>query len=463
MAQYSIYNFQSGPPRSDSHPLAELLPEDPDHGWPVARHPLKPLNHLEFLREKERLAQELNLHNFLTPAELFDANYRLLAAHQARQVSTEEVIKHLTAQLQAEGKPVTVPVVQEKLAAYARVRHMEFHPTDICNLRCYGCSYLHDRPDRRPTRVTFPFARLPEIARLQPRSMVICGGGEPTLYRDGNYRFPDIVAQLLAILPDLRLALLTNGTRKPQGHWPDKFAWIRISLDAATAATYDYFRGKPYFEVVLSNYLSYLQSAAPYVGVGFLFSKANIAEYAAVAELIFTLVRRRQPQHLAKVNVQYRPLRQDPHQLGEPFAAAITEEDIAATVAAIQALAAQSPELKTFLRQQTNVTAVLGGNRHHPHRFGRCYYSQIFTILRANGDLYPCFVRVMEPEFALGNLLTDPPATIGLNMLAVGARRRRYCDPWGCRQSHVNYVLEQGLMGRLQPSTSAEVQADPMF
>lgn len=462
MAQFSTYNFRQRPPWS-GHPLADLLPEDPAHGWPVARHPLKPLNHLGFLQEKERLAQELNLHNLLTPVEVFDVNYELLAAHQAREASTDQVTQHLASQLQAEGKSVTPVEVREKLASYARVRHMEFHPTDVCNLRCRGCTYQHDRADRKPAPVVFPFAGIAEIARLQPWSLVVCGGGEPTLYKDGKQRFPDLVEQLEAISPGLRLALITNGTRKPRGDWPDRFNWIRLSLDAATASTYDDFRSKPYFEEVLRNYLLYLNSSAHYVGLGFLFARANIREYAAVARLIFTLVSRKQPQHLAKVNVQYRPLRQDPHQLGQPFAEAITGEEIAETVAAIRVLAATSLALKSFLRQQTNITAVLGGNKHQPHRFRRCYYSQIFTILRASGDLFPCFIRVQEPQFALGNLLTDRPETIGLNLLYVGARRRQYCDPWGCRQSHVNYILEQGLRGVIQPSNSAKVQADPMF
>ena len=83
--------------------------------------------------------------------------------------------------------------------------------------------------------------------------------------------------------------------------------------------------------------------------------------------------------------------------------------------------------------------------------------------MRANGDLRPCFIRVSEPDFLLGNLHTDSLEAVALNTLYVGARRKPHCDPHGCRQCHVNYTFEQGLRGRLEPSPSPQVRADPMY
>ena len=106
---------------------------------------------------------------------------------------------------------------------------------------------------------------------------------------------------------------------------------------------------------------------------------------------------------------------------------------------------------------------MLGGNTHPPHEFSRCYYSQTFRIVRANGDLRPCFIRVIEPDFKLGNIITDSLEAIALNTLYIGARRKPHCDSLGCCQCHVNYTFEQGLKGSLKPSTSPEVQQDPMY
>jgi MoaA/NifB/PqqE/SkfB family radical SAM enzyme len=429
----------------------------------VARNPSKPLNHLDFLRHKEQIASELHLHNQRTPPCWFDENYDVLSRHQAREVSTGAVIAHLADQLHRAGRPLSEADVASRLRAYATIRHMEFHPSDVCNLSCRDCTYGHDDPKRKPPPVNFPFHEIHRIARMRPRSMVIIGGGEPTLYRSGEHRFQQMVEEVCNTNPGIALALVTNGTHKPPGDWPDKMRWIRVSLDAATEATYTAFRGKPMFRRVLRNFLSYLDHDVPYAGISFLFARSNIQDYAAVARLIFELVKTEKPRMLHKVNIQYRPLRRDPYRYDEPFTQAITAEQIAQSVEEIRKLADSSLELKAFLRGQTNITAILGGNTHPPHPFSRCYYSQTFRIVRANGELRPCCIRVSEPDFVLGNVRSDSLETIALNTLYVGARRQPECDPHGCRQCHINYTFEQGLKGRLRPSTSPEVLADPMY
>ena len=318
-------------------------------------------------------------------------------------------------------------------------------------------------PELKPPPISFPFGEIKNIAQLRPRSMVITGGGEPTLYRRGSHGFQEMVEEVRDTNPGIQLALVTNATYKPDGDWPRWFSWIRISFDAATEDTYSDFRGKPMFDHAVRNYLDYLDYDIPYVGISFLFARSNIHEYTTVARFIFDLVKKEKPDSFHRVNIQYRPLRRDPYQYDKPFAEAVSSEQIERAVREVRELADSSPEMKEFLRNQTNVTAVLGGNTHPPHEFSRCYYSQTFKIVRASGDLRPCFVRVMEPDFLLGNISVDTLETIALNTLYVGARRKPHCDADGCRQCHVNYIFEQGLKENLKPSTSPEVLADPMY
>ena len=461
--QFSVYNNLLDRAQSRDNPLWNLLPDDYEHGWHVARNLIKPLNHLGFLRRKEEIAVELNLHNRRTPPRWFDENYDVLSRHQAREISTAEVISHLAGQRHQAGKLLSEADIAGRLREYATIHHMEFHPSDVCNLSCCDCTYGHDDPERKPPPVNFPFREIQKIARMKPQSMVIIGGGEPTLYKSGDQRFQEMVEEVGATNPGIALALVTNGTYKPPGDWPGRLSWVRVSLDAATEATYSAFRGKPLFDRVLQNFLGYLDHDVRYVGISFLFARSNVHEYAAVARLIFELVKREKPHALSKINIQYRPLRRDPYRYDEPFTQAITDQQIQETVSEIRKLADSSPELKAFLRDQTNVTAVLGGNTHLPHDFSRCYYSQTFRIVRANGDLRPCCVRVSEPDFVLGNICTDSLETIALNTLYIGAGQRPQCDPHGCRQCHVNYTFEQGLKGNLRPSRSPEVLADPMY
>lgn len=461
--QFSVYNALLTGRTDCRHPLADLLPEDDEHGWHVARNLRKSLNHLAFLRRQEEIAIELNLHNTRTPPLWFNANYALLAQHQAGELPTDDVIAHLVAQLRRAGKPLSQAEITTKLRAYASVCHMEFHPSDVCNLTCRDCTYGHDDPHRKPPPTNFGFASIHKIARMNPKSMVIIGGGEPTLYTSGNQRFQELIAEISDTNPGIALALVTNGTYRPPGDWPNRLSWIRVSLDAANEATYTAFRGKPLFRRVLDTYLAYLDYDVRYVGISFLFARANIDDYAAVARLIFDLVRENKPYALPKVNIQYRPLRRDPYRSDEPFTQAITPAQINDTIRQVRDLGDSSPEMKAFLRDQTNITAIVGGSTHPPHDFARCYYSQTFRIVRANGDLRPCFIRVSEPDFVLGNICTDRLETIALNALYIGAKQKPHCDPEGCRQCHVNYTFEQALKGHLHPSTSPEVLADPMY
>jgi MoaA/NifB/PqqE/SkfB family radical SAM enzyme len=438
-------------------PLA-FLRADTDSGWHVQRNLLKPLNHLPLLVDKDVMAQRLRLHSTSTPPAVFDANYDLLRAHQERRVSTDAVIAHLAADVGA-----TVQSVREQLRSYVRVGHMEFHPTDVCNLTCQGCTYGHDDPDRKPPPINFPFEAVHRLADLRPRSMVVIGGGEPALYRSGRARFQELIDEIDAHLPDVRLALVSNGTFKPPGEWPDRFSWIRLSLDAATPETYANFRGKAMFQRVVDSFLAYLDHDIEYVGISFLYARPNVHEYARVAKLVYDLTMAHKPHALPKVNIQYRPLRRDPRDFDRPFDLAVSDQQIQAAVRELSASGSDRPEFERFLREQTNARAILGGNAHPPHDFDRCHYSQLFKIVRASGDLRPCFIRVTEPEFVLGNIITDPLETIALNTLYVGARRAPDCDAHGCRQCHVNHILGNGLRGTVQPSDSAAVRADPMF
>jgi MoaA/NifB/PqqE/SkfB family radical SAM enzyme len=461
--QFSVYNNLVTKSQSLENPLRDLLPGDYDHGWHVARNLIKPLNHLDFLKQKENIAIELNLHSSLTPPLLFDINYNILQKHQMRQMTTIAVVKHLADQLWQQGKTLSEDDILAKLRDYATIRHMEFHPSDVCNLTCCGCTYGHDDPERKPLPINFPFQEIKKISQMRPLSMVIIGGGEPTLYRNGKYHFQEAVEEICSTNSGITLALVTNGTYKPSGDWPNRFNWIRLSLDAATGDTYSAFRGKPMFTRVLQSFIDYLDYDARYVGISFLFAKSNVHDYATVAKFIFDLVKKEKPHALHKVNIQYRPLRRDPYHYNKPFAQALTSEQIRRAINEVQELADSSTEMKMFLKEQTNITAILGGNSHPPHEFSRCYYSQTFRIIRANGDLRPCFIRVSEPDFILGNIGVDSLETIALNTLYIGARRKPHCDGHGCRQCHVNYTFEQGLSGHLKPSTSLEVLADPMF
>jgi len=339
---------------------------------------------------------------------------------------------------------------------------MEFHPTDLCNLSCSGCTYGHDRSTKKGKDV-FPFNGLEKLSALNPQSIVIVGGGEPTLYKDKNHTFTDLTRSLRNILPKAKFGLITNGTFFPNSADFSCFDWLRVSIDASTPNMYKTFRGKDFFNNVCQNLLLFLTTPVEYVGIGFLYSKINIGEYVECIRFFYGLVKSRTPQYLKKFNIQFRPLRQDPKDEGNHFPEAISKNEIDSVFKKIYQLANTGKDIEDFIKNQTNAEIVEKGNTHHPLDFNMCYYSLIFNILRANGDIYPCFITVDQDEFCLGNLLTDPPEKISLNKLLIAGKQREICNPFQCRQCHINHILDGGLKGNRLPSDSPEVKRNPFF
>ncbi len=231
---FSIYNVLNNADQKD-HPLAFLNPGSREKGFHVHRNLMKPLNHLKVLKEKEDIAQLLNLHNILTPKKIFDENYSILGEHQKRGVSTNSVIAHLSSQQKNYRNNPGIGEITQLLRKYATICHMEFHPTDICNLSCDGCTYRHDIAP--PPAISYPFKWIKNINLLKPKSMVVIGGGEPTLYKEGENNFLKLTNEIKAIVPDISMGLITNGTYMPEGNWAINFDWMRISLDAARPET----------------------------------------------------------------------------------------------------------------------------------------------------------------------------------------------------------------------------------
>ncbi|MHA2239560.1 MAG: radical SAM protein, partial [Candidatus Hodarchaeales archaeon] len=376
---FSIYNTKD----SKGSSRLKFLEGDKRLGWNAQRNLMKCLNHLELLRKKEEISNTLSLNSETTPINIFRKNYKLLEKHQKGTITTENVINQISLK-----RNLTKTEIDLALHNYLTVGHLEFHPSDICNLRCKGCTYSQNSKEFRPKQICYPFNDLDKLTLFQPRSILLSGGGEPTLYSDStkSFTFSDLVLRIKEILPDVRLALVTNGTyRVPEDDWTKYMDWIRISIDAATPETFGSFRGKKnLYRNVIENLIYYLETPVKYIGASFLYSQENITEYANFALKLFTLIRDRVPQHMNKFNIQYRPLRKDPKDANRDFPHAITDYQIDNVVNEILEIANASEELENFLRNQTNIEAVLGGNTHPPHDFSRCYYSQIFNIIRTN-------------------------------------------------------------------------------
>jgi MoaA/NifB/PqqE/SkfB family radical SAM enzyme len=131
--------------------------------------------------------------------------------------------------------------------------------TDRCNLACAHCAVANIR------RVDYPFARLAadlQSMREQGARILFLYGGEPFLWRDGDLRLVDVVAEARR-LGYLLVNAVTNGTRGLDLPGADL---LLVSLDG-TREHHDRLRGRSYDRV-----LAHIE-AAP---------RANICLYMAV-------------------------------------------------------------------------------------------------------------------------------------------------------------------------------------
>jgi molybdenum cofactor biosynthesis enzyme MoaA len=126
--------------------------------------------------------------------------------------------------------------------------------TGTCNLECRFCAYTHDNALRAFTdaqRVErLDFLRHVRILRLSS------GLGEPTLDR----HLPDIVRLLNARFPQLALNFFTNAVALHRPGLIDALvggvAWINVSLNAASAASWQVQHQADHFERVCDNLLA---------------------------------------------------------------------------------------------------------------------------------------------------------------------------------------------------------------
>jgi MoaA/NifB/PqqE/SkfB family radical SAM enzyme len=160
--------------------------------------------------------------------------------------------------------------------------------TEICNHACSFCDGFY----RRLTSAHIPWPRLEhlgaEMQELGVLSIVLAGDrGEPLLH-------PDIDALLSRIVDaGIQYGLYTNGTIVGERvwRWLPQATFIRVSADAATAATHRrmhvYPAGRADFSDLLSN-VERLAGLVPDLGISFILDEVNYREIALAADTFLT-------------------------------------------------------------------------------------------------------------------------------------------------------------------------------
>lgn len=158
--------------------------------------------------------------------------------------------------------------------------------TDLCNHSCSFCDgfYRSLHAARIPTERLLRL--VDEMREVGVRAVVIAGDrGEPLLHPGAGALLERLREASIAI------GVYTNGTvlpsrlRDPLG----RVAWLRVSVDAATAGTHramhGYREGRRDFDRVLRT-LATLSPRIPELGVSFVLDSRNVHEIAMAADVL---------------------------------------------------------------------------------------------------------------------------------------------------------------------------------
>jgi radical SAM protein with 4Fe4S-binding SPASM domain len=299
--------------------------------------------------------------------------------------------------------------------------------TGACNLRCHMCLVRY-RPPLDRVRSSMSFERVAALvdANHALERLVLQGLGEPLLAPD----LVDIVAY--ASERGIRVAFNTNGTllspARGRALIEAGLAELSVSLDGATAATYEAIRSGANFDRVVRNLRSFrslqrgLDAANPDVSIVFVAMRRNIAELPALVRLAADV-------DVSTVRVQ---------NLSHSF----DDCDPAGTYADIRSFAeaealtgvADAVKAATIFAEAADVARRLGIGLRLPKletsREPGCTWPWDGAYVTWDGTVQPCCMVMGSDRVALGELTDQPFERIWNGVGYQQFRRRlRSADP----------------------------------
>lgn len=425
----------------------------------LMRQPQRILNHRKLLQEKVAIGKKYGLiESNDIPPDLLEANLQQIEQLLAGDIQYPEARDTILSNLSQAELERSKQEFDNDLWKAFRVGLVEFHITDRCDLACKNCFYGSSDNGKG---ATMPFAEINKLQLVDPRAVVVTGGGEPTVYNENGNAFSAAMAEIRRAAPQAQIGVQTNGTIVPKGDWSKNVLYLRSSVDADRTETYQVLKNRDYFDRVVANVVDFAKTGIPFVGVGFLFERQNVDEIPPFIERFYDLVSSQVKQALGKFTIQFRPLGPDLTVLQsvrsepESYAEGATAEQMENLKLALEDLRRRRPELGPFLDRQTNLDNVWPGNSGHPLvSFKNCFVSMGYRMVRAGGDNFPCFILVQHQRFCLGNYFGKDPKQEPEAYLRVALCgyhffncRSEYCNPEHCRQSRINCIGAGALNG----------------
>lgn len=321
------------------------------------------------------------------------------------------------------------------------IRHapivVELDPTSFCDSACPECISQSLLGTTKFTRTRlYELAR--ELVEAGVRAVILIGGGEP-LAHPGTTKAIEILAS-----GGVEVGLTTSGTLLDQSMETvaQMVAWTRVSVDAATPATYEVIRphrsGRNYFEHVVGNMRQLAELKRGRLGFSFVMVSrpgdhdtdrmtSNVREIAAAAVLA---------REIGCDYFEVKPLYDMAHYLIDLPQSQRDEID-----SQLALLADLSDETFEVVAPST-LNAALAGQTTQLKTYGSCNVAELRTLVTSNGA-FLCPYHRGNPQARYGNPVEDSFADLWAEQRAAIKRidPRRDCT-FHCVRHQSNLAID---------------------
>ena len=261
--------------------------------------------------------------------------------------------------------------------------YWEITTSAACNHRCTFCSVdaIGYPPDLLDTAMLIE--RMAEAKRLGVKSVMFAGTGEPLVHR----RIDEI--NNAAVDCGLDTAFTTNGTLLDRLESIDRCTWVKISMNAGTAASYEKIhRTKP---TDFNKVWAAIRWAVPKkgkctLGVQCVVLPENVYEMKWLAE------------RCRDAGVDYLVLK--PYSQGT-FSIVQREVDYSAMRDYLAEVCEyDTPKFKVVYRKDS-----INQEISHKHSYDKCRATPFFWVYAmGNGDIFTCSAHLLDRRFCIGNI-----------------------------------------------------------